>query len=124
MARIWGSAALLGFGVTVAVHVATTVGRDLYVQFPLVWLLHLGAILVFGACVASAAVSQFKLADILSRFPVWALVLVGITFVYNAANVYWCLHIIGGGNAAMSGGQYVLTTHGRLLAHLTEAEYH
>ncbi|MFN7995126.1 MAG: hypothetical protein U0Q18_16075 [Bryobacteraceae bacterium] len=124
MHRLSGVAALLGLGTAVVVHVATALGIDVCAQLPAVWLLHFGAILIFGAFVLSARTRQIKLANILDRLPAWVLALFGITVAYVVVNSFFSLHISGDGSAEKSGGQYVLMTHGRLLAYLTEKEFH
>jgi hypothetical protein len=58
-----------------------------------------------------------------SRFPQWARVLAIAVFAYSVVNI--CLFaVLYNGNADSVNGEYVLSSHGRVLAHLTEPQYH
>jgi hypothetical protein len=65
-----------------------------------------------------------SLAAIESLFPVWARVLCVTTFVYALVNFALFASRSGGGNADILNGEYVLRSHGHVLAHLTESQYH
>ena len=124
MIRFLGFAASVGLALALVVHVAAALGIDVYSQMPPVRLLHIGAVLLFCACVLSAARNHAKIGEIMSHIPAWAAVTFGTAFAYTLVNAFLSLPISGGGNAVASGGGYALMTHGRLLANLTEREYH
>lgn len=124
MSRSLGITATLGFALALGVNAATVLGIDVYSRMPLVWLLHIGAVLLFCALVLSATRTHAALGEIVSRIPGWAVVAAGAAFAYALINAFVSLRISGEGNAVQSGSGYVLTTHGRLLAHLAEREYH
>lgn len=76
-----GVVALAGLVLSLAVHLATSLGLDLYSRFPLVWLLHLVAIGLFG-CVALSGGYRLKLEEVTSQLPCWALAVAALTIIY------------------------------------------
>jgi hypothetical protein len=128
MNRLLGWIAFAGFLLALLVHIATTTGVDVYSRLPSVWLLHLGAILVCGLLALSARKSFgscLKLDEIMYHFRVWVVLVFAAVFLYAVLNVFLCLSFTGNGaTAVLVDGQYVLRSHGRVLAQLTESEYH
>jgi hypothetical protein len=125
--RAGGWAALAGFLLALAVHIATVFGVDVSSRFPSVWLLHIGALLVFGLFVFSARgafANGMKLHVIMDHLPTSAVLAVAVAFAYALFNFFLGTNVIGAGNAEVVAGQYVLTSHGRVLAHVSELEYH
>ena len=118
-----GSAALVGLIVSLAVHVATSIGIDVYSQFPPVWVLHFAAIAIFGAFVLSGG-HRLELGEATTRLPAWAVLVVAATIAYVLVNSVVCAGLLGEGNANVLGGHYVLTSHGRVLAQISERDYH
>ncbi len=118
-----GSAALVGLIVSLAVHVATSIGIDVYSQFPPVWVLHIASIALFGAFVVYGG-HRLKLDEVTTRVPTWAVLVVAATIAYVVVDSVVCAHLAGAGNASLLEGQYVLTSHGRVLAHISERDYH
>jgi hypothetical protein len=93
MNRLFGWAALAGFFAAVVVHIATADGLDVYASFPPVWLLHLGAILLFGVFVLSARRRKFS--EVLQRLPVGAVLVFAVIFGYAILNVFLCRAFTG-----------------------------
>lgn len=122
--KSWGLAALVGFLLALVVHIATVCGVDVSDTVPYVWALHVGIFLAFAPMVVSASRRGINAGEILGGLPVWAIVLEGAVFAYLFVNAGLCLRVTQGGNAFMIGGQYILASHGHVLAHLTEAQYH
>ncbi len=118
-----GSAALVGLILSLAVHIATSLGIDVYSQFPPVWVLHIASVALFGAFVLSGR-HRLKLDKATTRVPSWAVLVVLATIAYVLVNTVVCAGVSGEGNANMLDGQYVLTSHGRVLAHISERDYH
>lgn len=118
-----GVVALAGLVLSLAVHLATSLGLDLYSRFPLVWLLHLVAIGLFG-CVALSGGYRLKLEEVTSQLPGWALAVAALTIIYVLVNSLVCAGLSGEGNASVFRGQYVLMSHGHVLAHISEGDYH
>jgi hypothetical protein len=110
-----------------AVHIATFFGVDVSSRFPGVWLLHLGALLVFGLFMLSARgafANGMKLHEIMDHLPTSAVLAVAAVFAYTVFNFILGTNLARDGSADLAGGQYLLTSHGRVLAHLSELEYH
>ena len=128
MNRLSGWTAFTGLFLALVVHIATATGVDVYALFPPVWLLHLGAILVFGLFALSGRKvfrSRLQLDEMMDHLPVWVVLVFAVVFAYALLNVFLCLPFTGnGGTADLVDGQYVLRSHGRVLAQLTEPEYH
>ena len=128
MNRLLGWIAFTGFFLALLVHIATTTGVDVYSRLPSVWLLHLGAILVFGLFALFGRKvfrSCLQLDEMMYHLQVWVVLVFAVVFVYALLNVFLCLPFTGNGATAdLVDGQYVLRSHGRVLAQLKEPEYH
>jgi hypothetical protein len=127
MNRFLGSTALVGFALSLVAHIATVVGVDVSSQVPYIWTLHAGAILAFGSLALSARKVLRRdraFGKLLDHLPAWAVIVLLAVLGYAIVNSILCLQMTGDGNAAVAGGQDVLTMHGRVLSHLTEQEYH
>jgi hypothetical protein len=129
MNRPLGRVALVGFFLSLLVHLLTFAGVDVYSRIPYVWSLQLGMLLVWIPFVTLNG-RGFRtqrmelLREIISGLPTRAGVLVAGVFAYTILNFFLCANLSGSGNADIVGGQCVLSSHGRILAHLTESEYH
>jgi hypothetical protein len=128
MNRPLGRVALVGFFLSLLVHTLTLAHIDVASQFPYVWSLHVGMFLVWIPFVLferkTFRTQRIKLGEIMSGLPTWASVLVAVVFAYSILNFFLCAHLSGGGNSDIVDGQYVLSSHAHILAHLTENEYH
>jgi hypothetical protein len=126
MNRRLGATALLGFAVSLVVNVASASRLDVSSRFPYIWILHVG---MFVVCIPFVLVAhkewgaKSSFAAIVSGFPLWARVVVVAAFAYAVVNVL-LFAVLYNGNADILNGEYVLSSHGRVLAHLTEAQYH
>ena len=68
-----------------AVHIGTASGVDVSSRFPLVWLLHLGALLVFALFVLSARGASgngLTPHGVIDHLPVWAVLAVAVVVAY------------------------------------------
>jgi hypothetical protein len=54
----------------------------------------------------------------------WILFADSLLLAYAVVNFVVCLQLMGNGGADIVNGAYVLTSHGRVLSHLTQGEYH
>jgi hypothetical protein len=123
----WGLVGLVGFGVALAVHVLTIRGVDVSSRFPYIWAMHAVVLLYYVSLfLLIPEVFQYgRHFNIwLDNLPGWALLGNGILLAYAAVNFVVCLHLMGGGGADIVNGEHVLTSHGQVLAQLTEAQYH
>jgi uncharacterized membrane protein YdcZ (DUF606 family) len=118
-----GTVALAGLVLSLAVHVATSLGLDVYSRFPLVFLLHFVALVLFGLFALTGGY-RLKFEEVTSRLPGWALAVGAVTVAYVLVNSLICAGLSGEGNANVLQGQYVLMSHGRVLAHISEHDYH
>jgi len=118
-----GFAALVGLILSLAVHVAVSFGIDVYSRFPLVWALHFVAIALFGSFVVFGGY-RLRLDEVTSHVPPWAVLVVILTGTYVLVNTVACAVLSGEGNANVRKGEYVLASHGRVLAHISERDYH
>ena len=118
-----GFAAVVGFMLSLAVHVATTLSVDVYSRFQPVWVLHFVAIALLVSFLLSGGY-HLKLDEVTAKVPTWAVLVVAVTGVYALVNTAVCAALSGEGNANVLQGQYVLTSHGRVLAHISERDYH
>jgi hypothetical protein len=92
-----------------------------------VWSLHVGLFLVYAPFVLLSRKTfgnRPTLEQITDGFPAWVIVLVVTVLAYGFLDSFRGFYLTGGGNGEIANGQYLLTSHGRFLAHLTEKEYH
>jgi len=114
---------LAGFVLSLAVHALTYAGIDVSRGFPLVWALHLGAILAFGAMMLGGRRNRRAAGFVLPDWPAWAYLLVAAAFFYAFVNFVRFFSLSQGGTPEVTAGGYVLSDHGRVIQTLTEAEY-
>jgi hypothetical protein len=96
MTRLVGWLALLGFALSLAVHVSALAGVDVAARVPQVWGLHVGVFIVFFPFVMSTRKlygRQPSLATLRTLFPTWVLVIGGVVLAYAAIN--FALFIVG-----------------------------
>ena len=126
MDRTFGIMALAGFTLSLAAHVAALAGIDVAAAVPLVWALHVGMFVVFIPFVFSCRKvlgRRSKLAQLRVIFPGWVLAVTAALMVYALVNFLLFMMGTEGGNPSISGGKYVLLSHGRLIRELTATEY-
>jgi hypothetical protein len=126
--RRWGAIGLVGFGCALIVHILTILGIDVSSQFPYVWAIHAAVMVYFVSVVLlilhAGYPSRLTLDILEDNLPAWVLLADGLFFAYMFINVLLCVSVTKGGNADVVNGQYLLMSHARVLAHLTEHEYH
>jgi hypothetical protein len=125
--RPLGFLALIGFVASLFVNVASALVIDIDSSFPSVWWLMAAIFLVFIPFVLlnrKALASRAGFTEITANLPWWAVALLVVVFAYGVFNFFLCAYLTGGGNAALVDGEFVLRSHGRILAHLTQVEYH
>ena len=114
-----GWASGLGLALSLAVQVASLAGVDLSSRFPWVWLLHVG---IFVVLVPFALVRrksrEYRI------WPTWATAILAVALGYSFLTFFLVFRHSGGGGPAITNGEFVLQSHGRVTAHLTEPEYH
>lgn len=126
MKRIFATLALLGFMLSLAVHVTALLGLDISEKVPLVWSLHAGIFVVFiPFALMSRKVFGPKpsFAQLREHFPLWVVVLGSVIFAYAIVNFLLFILATHGGNPSIQDGKFVLQSHGHLVRELTANEY-
>lgn len=126
MNRVFGLAALLGFSLSLIVHLCALSGIDVVARVPAVWLLHLGIFVVFFPFVISMRKTlgpKPSFAHIRAAFPPWIVMLGCALLAYTVVNFILFMAATEGGNPSIEHGKYVLMSHGRLIRELTLPEY-
>jgi hypothetical protein len=122
-----GITATLGLLAAVLVHGATYAGVDVLQRYPEASLLHLGCFVVFIPLLFSLWSDNRlggRIDEMFTDHPRWVLWLLIAVAIYAAVNFVLFFLLTGGGTAEMRNGEFVLLSHGKLIRHLTEAEYH
>jgi hypothetical protein len=122
-----GITATLGLLAALLVHGATYAGVDVFQRYPEVWLLHLGCFVVFIPLLFSLWSDNRlgrRIDEMFTDHPRWVRWLLTAVAVYAVVNFVLFFLLAGGGTAEMRNGEFVLLNHGKLIRHLTEAEYH
>jgi predicted RNA-binding Zn-ribbon protein involved in translation (DUF1610 family) len=120
--------AALGLSLSSLVQFATFFGVDAERSWPSTWLLHLGQFVVIIPALTTAPrdprVQREKWVG-LGRAPLWLrwlMILLGVhAFINIAAFEFVCGK---GGPAIEPDGTYSISSHGRIIRHITQAEYH
>jgi hypothetical protein len=126
MNRIFGLAALVGFIISLIVHISALLNIDVLMISPYVWLLHLGIFVVFVPFVFSSRKTlgtKPKLAEIRAVFPAWVVVIGICILAYVVLNFALFMMATKGGSPSVQDGKYLLLNHGKLIRELTFAEY-
>jgi Mn2+/Fe2+ NRAMP family transporter len=85
MRQFWASIALIGFFLSFMIHIATYVGFNAGEVFPLIWLLHIVALVLWFVMVPELR-GQRNWNKVLEPLPIWGRKLLGICFIYTAIN--------------------------------------
>lgn len=129
--------AVIGWSIGLVVHLLSLFDYDVAEVFPFVWILHVGAILIMFPAIIELkktvpvrqvngrllGTSRGFYTHVFKNAPRWLSIIVGLCFAYAIVN--FILFITSQlGTAEIQGGQYVLTSHGKILKTLTEEEFH
>jgi hypothetical protein len=126
MKRIFGLAALVGFIISLIVHISALLGINILTNSPYIWLMHLGIFVVFVPFVFSSRKTlgaKPKFAEIRAAFPTWVVVVGICIFAYAVLNFALFMMATKGGSPSVQDGQYLLLNHGKLIRELTFVEY-
>lgn len=118
-----GLAAAAGVVLSMSIQFMTAQGVDACSRIPPVWLLHFMTLALFGAFVISVG-HRLASHEVNSRLPTWAVLLTAAATLYVAVNTIICIRMGGEGNPQVLEGHYVVTSHGRVLAQISESAYH
>jgi hypothetical protein len=127
--RALGGFALVGLVASLLVHLSTFLGAPHAptMNSPIV-VLHIAIFLPIGAMILALR-SETKGKDpqevkrlLLSGVPTWAKALLVVAFVYTPLNFLGTMQRTGGRSAEARGGEWVLTSHGRVVRHVTPEE--
>ena len=126
MNRLLVLIALLGFLLSLVVHVVTLLYIDVSEKIPFSWSLHVGIFLVFIPFVIFSRKDLGQsptFSKLRKLFPSWFIALVIVIFVYAIVNAFLCILANEGGSPAIHDGKFILQTHGRLIRELSAVEY-
>lgn len=118
--------ALVGFIVSLVVHVSAILGVDASARIPFVWLLHLG---VFVVCIPLVLSIQKvfgprpTIAQVRAAFPGWVVALGVAVLAYVVVNFLLFVVAADAGSPSIRDGKFVLEDHGRFVRELTSIEY-
>ena len=122
----WFAAAMLL--VSLVVHASTFLGIDPMAKWPGVMLIHLAVFPPFIAAgsYASRAGGKEPVGQdrVFNSAPRWLRILTGVFFVYALVNFAIFLVLCEGGGPHERDGRYLLTSHGKVIREISEAEYH
>ncbi len=125
--HLLGAIGLAGFGVALLIHILAVLGMDVTSQLPYVWSMHFAVLLYYAVSVIYiwAAVGMPLRFDIIrDHLPGWVTLGCGALMAYCILNFVLAARLTGSGNASVVSGEYLLMSHGHILAHLNESEYH
>jgi hypothetical protein len=127
--RIIGMAALVGFIVSAAVHLSTFLGSRFAATMDSgVLALHFAIFPLFFAMLFSqrAETKGMDKRDVLlnlgASVPRWAKAVIIFFFLYTPVNFFRSMSATGGASAEQSATGQVLTSHGRVIRHVTQEE--
>lgn len=126
MNRFIAFVALLGFVLSLVVHIVALLGRDVSAQVPLVWSLHVGIFIVFIPFVLSSRKvvgPKPSFAELRELFPGWVVTLGAVIFAYAILNFLFFALATQGGSPSIRDGKYALEEHGRLIRTLSASDY-
>lgn len=122
----WFAAAVLV--VSLLVHASTFLGIDPMTRWPGVMFIHLAIFPPFIAAICYAnrtgGPAQGGQDRVINSAPRWLRVLAGVFFAYALVNFGAFMVLNEGGGPTERDGKYFLTSHGKVLRELSEAEYH
>lgn len=126
MDRLIAITALVGFVLSLAVHISALSGIDVSAYLPSIWLLHIGVFVIFVPFVFSSRKYlgvKPGFAEIRASFPDWVIVMGIAIFAYAIINFFLFMVATEWGSPSIRNGKYILHSHGKLIRELTQAEY-
>jgi hypothetical protein len=113
---------------SIIINVITFFGIDLQIKFPVIWLLHIGILLVFIPIVVvhsrdTGIFGKINYSLVVEYAPKWMRVLLTIFGIYAVINLGLDMVLSEGGAPDIWDGRYVLHRHGELIRELTLDEY-
>ena len=126
MQRLFAFLSLIGFTLSLCVHVCALLGIDAATKIPHHGYLHLGIFVVFipfvflSRKVFGPTPTQEK---VFAHFPRWVIVLGYVLIAYTIINFLLFMIATEGGGPAMRDGKYILESHGRFIREITASEY-
>lgn len=126
MNRLLAIFALLGFVLSLVVHIAALSGIDVAGKIPLVWSLHVG---IFVAFIPFVLLSRKELGpkptftQLKGIFPSWVGAICAVICAYALVNFLLFMLATHGGSPSIRDGKFILQDHGRLIREITSGEY-
>jgi hypothetical protein len=124
MGFLIGFFSLVGLALTLFVHGSTFVHTETYVESPLFIVLHVGAIAAGAATIPIVRRLSPGTTELRAILPRWAVATITLTGAYATLNFLVFLMLCGGSGPEVRGGEYVMQSHGKVVRHISETEYH
>lgn len=118
--------ALLGFLLSLGVHVTALLGIDVSEKMPFVWGLHVGIFAVFIPFVFSIRKilgDKPTLIEFRKLIPGWVATLMFMLMGYTFINFALFMLATEGGSPIIHDGKFILQNHGHLIRELSSTEY-
>lgn len=126
MTTLFAWAALTGFLLALATHIAAICGVDVAGRYSFVWGLHFGVFIAFIPIFFSMKRTfgaKPTMTQIRDEFPRWVVVLGASMMAYTLINFLLFALNTEGGNPTIKEGKYLLLDHGKLIREISESEY-
>ncbi len=122
--KLLATFALIGFGLSLIVHMTTFFGVDLMQSIPWIWILHIGVFPLFFLINPSWRGWHMSWEKLIGRAPLWAKTVFNIFFFYAILNFVIFIFLSKGYTPEINNGKYVLQSAGVVIKEITENEYH
>lgn len=126
MSRFFALLALLGFTLSLVVHVAALFAVDVSAMIPFVWSLHIGVFFVFLPFAISCRKTlgpKPSCARLRALFPGWVVAVGALVFAYTIVNFMLFMLATQGGSPSTRDGKFTLENHGHLIREISASEY-
>ena len=126
MNRLLAFLSLIGFTLSLLVHISALLGIDAAAKIPHHGYLHLGLFVVFIPFVflsRKAFGPTPNQEKVFEHFPRWVIALGYVIFAYTIINFLIFMFASEWGGPAMRDGKFFLESHGRVLREITASEY-
>lgn len=121
--------ALIGFALSLIVHLSTYAGINPQKKFPPIWLLHIGIFVVFiPALLARNRLNNGRNKSSIpnlfdNSIPKWMKILCKIFCYYVFINFVCFMILMKDGSPNIISGNYVISDHGKIVRVISEQEY-